>query len=227
MIANLDDLRPGDLMFGPISGWAGTLVNAGQAILRESTRLGTLVVEHVGVIVRASTVIDGMYWPPAVGQAMPGGAAEYDMDDAGYWSPRYAYVRLPEDYPGQARDAARVMDLMCQEQIPYSPLSYLALSAWRLGLGAERLEAWINRRRPAEVVTMPSGRELELALPCEGICSVLADQAWSLTGKKIMTGVPHQCVTPGALAARVLELPGIQLGLPGRLPLEGRGPRLL
>jgi hypothetical protein len=53
-------------------------------------------------------------------------------------------------------------------------------------------------------------------LPCEAICSVLADQAWSLTGKKIMEGVAHQCVTPGALARRLLEMDGTHWIWPGR-----------
>jgi hypothetical protein len=40
------------------------------------------------------------------------------------------------------------------------------------------------------------------------------DQAWSLAGKKIMHNVPHQCVTPGALAARLLTMDDMQWAWP-------------
>jgi hypothetical protein len=43
----------------------------------------------------------------------------------------------------------------------------------------------------------------QLALPCEAICSVLADQAWTLAGHRVMQGVAHQAVTPGAMAGQL------------------------
>jgi len=50
---------------------------------------------------------------------------------------------------------------------------------------------------------------------------VLADQAWSLTGKKIMRGVAHQCVTPGALARTLLtETPGVQWFWPSQQTIK-------
>jgi hypothetical protein len=182
--------------------------------------VGDLDIRHVFVVTEPAV------WPSralapcgayAV-EAEPGGAVESDIDDR--WTDQYAYVRLPEDYPGQADDAAAIARAMIGT--PYSFASYATLAAWRFGIKAKRLETWINRRKPAEII-MPSintfpGEDgmTDVALPCEAICSVLADQAWSLTGKKIMEGVAHQCVTPGALAARLLTMDGARWFWPGR-----------
>jgi len=133
------------------------------------------------------------------------------------WTPEYAYVRLPEDYFGQGSDAAAIARAMIGT--PYSFASYAALAAWRFGWKTPRLERWINRRRPAVRMELHSpddwSRSADVALPCEAICSVLADQAWSLAGKSVMQGVAHQCVTPGALASRLLTYPGAQWIWPG------------
>lgn len=81
--------------------------------------------------------------------------------------------------------------LFVSEKVPYSFASYGALAAWRFGLRAERLARWCDRRR----FTRPEPR-----LPAEAICSVLADQAWTLTGKDLVQGTRSQIVTPGMLA---------------------------
>lgn len=191
----LTDLRPGDIGFGPIKGGAGMLVNAGQLLLGEGFRVGRLDIRHVFVVTEAMRpqppYPDGIgnFGPRAV-EAMPRGAREVTIR-LDRWTPEYAYVRIAEDYPGQADDAAAIARAMIGT--PYSFASYAALAAWRFGLKAECLERWIDRRT-AE------------GLPREAICSVLADQAWSLAGKRIMHGVARQCVTPGALARRLMEM---------------------
>lgn len=218
-MTSLADLRPGDIGFGPIHGGAGLLVNAGQLMLGEAFHVGKLDIRHVFVVTGASPGLIPLDddWPhlaamPVVTavEAEPGGAVESEISDR--WTSEYAYVRLPEDYPGQADDAAAIAREMVGT--PYSFASYVALAAWKWGLATPRLERWINRRRPPRSITMPSSRtpfiDQGIALPAEAICSVLADQAWSLTGKKIMQGLPHQCVTPGALAQRLLEYPGAE-----------------
>lgn len=211
-VNSLADLRPGDIGFGPIRGGAGLLVSAGQLMLGEGFRVGRLDVRHVFVV----TANYGTSFQ--IVEAEPGGA-QSNIIGADRWTSDYAYVRLPEDYPGQADDAAAIARAMIGT--PYSFGSYAALAAWRLGWKTPRLEKWIDRRKPP--IHMPmSGPVPEnlpgrwVGLPCEAICSVLADQAWSLTGKKIMEGVAHQCVTPGALAARLLEMDGAQWIWPGR-----------
>lgn len=202
-MTTLSDLRPGDIGFGPIKGGAGLLVNAGQLLLGEGFHVGRLDIRHVFVVTQsvAASVLSGN---PYCVEAMPSGARQYPIGDR--WTPEYAYVRLPEDYPGQAEDAAAIARAMIGT--PYSFASYAALAAWRFGIKTPRLERWIDRRKPAENIFQ--GEDEEVMLPAEAICSVLADQAWSLTGKKIMRDVAHQCVTPGALAGRLLSYPGAQ-----------------
>lgn len=200
----LADLRPGDIGFGPIKGGAGMLVNAGQLLLGEGFRVGALNIRHVFVV----TGNPGILQRGVMGvEAMPSGAREcwFGRDR---WTREYAYVRLTEDYPGQAVDAAAIARAMVGT--PYSFASYAALAAWRFGLKAERLERWINRRRPHGPEIKRAGpwpgQLYTPALPREAICSVLADQAWTLAGKRIMRGVARQCVTPGALARRLTEM---------------------
>lgn len=219
-------------MFGPIGGAAGALVAAGQLMLGEGWSVGPLKVRHVGIVVEASenlppgTVHQGESYPtgvitaPKLVQAMPRGAEEIEMRYHSHWTPRHAYVRLAEDYPGQAGDAAAIAREMVGT--PYSFLSYAALAAWKFGLGTPRLEGWINRRHAESrfayaAHALDEFRVITASLPMEAICSVLVDQAWSLAGKSIMKGVPHQCVTPGALATRLLlETDGAQWSFPRR-----------
>lgn len=200
--ATLADLRPGDIGFGPIRGAAGALVNLGQLVLGEGFRVGTLDIRHVFVVTSNDT-------HPRIVEAMPSGARERALS-LDQWAREFAYVRLTEDYPGQAEDAAAIARAMIGT--PYSFASYAALAAWRLGLKAERLERWIDRRHAPTFINSvrrdspPGPVGFKIQLPREAICSVLADQAWSLAGKRIMHGVGRQCVTPGALALRLLEM---------------------
>lgn len=226
-IRTLADLLPGDLMFGPIGGAAGIGVGLGQLVLGEGFHVGPLSVRHVGIVVQA--VRTDEIWAdtaPRLVQAMPGGAEEIEMTPDTHWTDRHAYARLPEDYPGQGADAAAIARLMVESGVAYSWASYAALSAWKFGLSTPRLEAWIGRRQapawPTSCRRPLAGppHEHDVRLPVEAICSVLADQSWSLAGKKVMTGVPHQCVTPGALARRLLfQTEGVEWGFPGQVGL--------
>lgn len=213
-ITGLHDLRPGDLMFGPIGGIVPGLfpVGAGQLLLNESFRIGPLAIRHVGVVVEAGTQFIGAM--PRLVQAMPKGAEEIELT-AEHWSPRHAYVRLPEDYPGQAADAAAIARLFVSERVPYSFLSYAYLAAWRFGWKTDALARWIDRRKPA--YHHEGGTGMRTMLPREAICSVLADQAWTLAGKDLVQGTRPQIVTPGQLAAAVWDLPGVIRGGAGLL----------
>ena len=202
----ITDLRPGDIGFGPLSG-AARAAMWGQFILGEGFSINGLNIGHVFVVVSMD--------PPMCVEARPGGASLEVVFDR--WTSRYAYARLPEDYAGQAADAAAIARAMIGT--PYSFASYAALAAWRFGIKTPRLERWIDRRR-SHSTRIPDllhgGRGDYVDLPREAICSVLADQAWSLTGKKIMQGVAHQCVTPGALAGRLLTMDSVKWMWPGR-----------
>lgn len=209
-MTSISDLRPGDLGFGPVGGWLQAPDVIGQFILGEGFAVGDVQVGHVFVVTEG---LDSNVMPWAV-EAMPTGAVEVAIPER--WTSRFAYVRLPEDYPGQAADAAAIAREMIGT--PYSFASYAALAAWRFGLKTKRLESWINRRKPRQTILGAQTLRAEeidgrafysRALPAEAICSVLADQAWALTGKQVMPiGTPHQCVTPGALAKALLEMPG-------------------
>jgi hypothetical protein len=235
-MSTIADLRPGMIGFGPLNGRpAKLLVDAGQLLLGEGFKVGPLTIEHVFVVTEAfveaqptaHTIAQAFDVPidlvvsrgPWCVEAMPSGARQYPIGDR--WTPEYAYVQLPEDYPGQAEDAAAIARAMIGT--PYSFASYAALAAWKFGLKAERLETWIDRRRePEPTFTTPACAtgykdRIMAALPREAICSVLADQSWALTGKQVMPqGTPHQCVTPGALAAALLEMPGTEWLWPGK-----------
>lgn len=197
----ISDLRPGDIGFGPVGGWFQAPDMIGQFILGEGFAVGDVQVGHVFVVTDVNKImIDDQ---PLCVEAMPRGARQALIGDR--WTSRFAYVRLPEDYPGQAADAAAIARAMIGT--PYSFASYAALAAWRFGLKTKRLEAWIDRRNPPR--SMGNNTGMWRALPAEAICSVLADQAWALTGKQVMpAGTPHQCVTPGALAKALLEMDG-------------------
>lgn len=216
-ITGLHDLRPGDLMFGPIGGIVPGLfpVGAGQLLLNESFRIGPLAIRHVGVVVEAGTQFIGAM--PRLVQAMPKGAEEIELTDE-HWSSRHAYVRLPEGYPGQAADAAEIARLFVSEHVPYSFLSYAYLAAWRFGWKTDHLARWIDRRQERNLyIVTPDGPGGPIRLPQEAICSVLADQAWTLAGKDLVQGTRPQIVTPGQLAAAVWDLPGVIRGGAGLL----------
>lgn len=227
LLDDLAALRPGDIMLGPIGGLVPGLfpVGVGQALLGELFRVGGLSVRHAGVVVEASRTLPpdevcpyGRLTRPLLVEAMPSGARLVEMRLDTHWTPRHAYVRLPEDYPGQALDAAAIARAMIGT--PYSFASYGALAAWRIGARTDRLARWINRRRPAQRIETPAGGAAHAGfimapLPAEAICSVLVDQAWTLAGKQVMPhGTRPQIVTPGALAGQLLRLPGTRWGFP-------------
>jgi hypothetical protein len=165
----------------------------------------------------------GVITAPNLAQAMPGGAEIIEMRQDTHWTPRCAFARIPEDYPGQAADAAAIARLMAELKIGYSWPSYPALSAYRLGYKAPRLTEWIGRRREPITVEQMLAAGLDrdvlygLRLPVEAICSVFADQAWSLAGKRVMEGTAPMAVTPSQLGRRLLMgMDGVEWGWPQR-----------
>jgi hypothetical protein len=221
LITKIQDLKVGDIFLGPIGGWAGTAVGLGELIVDGGFHVGMVDVRHAGIVVTAlpGTRYDVPGYPSGVtdtfeiAQAMPDGAEIATMTYAQHWTRECLYVRLPEDYPGQALDAAAVARAMVDAHVAYSPLSYAALAAWHWGIRTGRLEAWIDRRKPGQVTT--SRGTMYDVLPVEAICSVFVDQAWSLAGKQVMPlDTPHQCVTPSKLGQALLATPGAVLGWP-------------
>jgi hypothetical protein len=221
-IARLQDLREGDIGLGPIGGLVGAGVGAGQWLLGEGWTLSEddeIRIRHAAIVTKPATVAaDGFVLEaPTIVEAMPSGARHRLALPDTHWTEEWAWVRIPQDYVGQGRDAAYVADLMARADTPYSVLSYAALSAWRFHIPTPHTERWINRRVPGSATWLPSGGKMRAGLPAEAICSVLVDQCWTLTGKRVMEGVPHQCVTPAALARRLrFGTPGAVWAFPGR-----------
>jgi hypothetical protein len=206
-IDSLDDLRPGDFMIaGQSAAPAKILVYGGELLLHEQVRVGRFAAGHAGIIgPDAKTIIE----------AMPHGARERNIRPSD-WSPAQAYFRLPEDYPGQAYDAAFVARAMVGT--PYSFMSYVYIAAFLAGFQPKWLARRIDRRHDEYArLTLPSGRLATAALPVEEICSVLAEQAWSLTGKKVIHGTHPQVVTPGMLTMQLWNRDGVIRGGAGLL----------
>lgn len=208
-VSTIHDLRPGMIGFGPIAGPVGVGINIGQRLLGQSFQIGKRVVEHVFVVVNCPDIPGQAHCV----EAMPSGAREYPFM-ANRWTSAYAYAQLPEDYPGQSLDAAAIARAMIGT--PYSFASYAAIALDRWTGGWPSLDAWIDRRLEPVPIDWPSGRQdtatghLGVRLPREAICSVLADQAWTLTGKQVMpAGTKPQAVSPGALAGALLQTPGV------------------
>lgn len=221
-IGSLADVRPGDIGVMKMGGLVPGLlpVAAGMLLCGDAFRLGRRRADHVLICVEAQGAgleyFSGPSAPRAV-QAMPRGAEEIALTPARHWTDTVTWFRLPEDYTGQAGDAAAIARLFVAEKIPYSFLSYVALAAWARGLKAERLEKWIDRH--GEQVSYPTqhGPSFPVHLPKEAICSVLVDQAWTLAGKRVMNGVQRQCVTPGAMMGQLYSRRGVIRGGPGLL----------
>lgn len=205
-IRSLEDLRPGDIMIsGQSTAPAKLLVYTGQKLLGEHFRVGRFAAGHAGVVTFDGRLVE----------AMPSGARERDLRPSD-WSPAHAYFRLLEDYPGQALDAANVARAMIGT--PYSFMSYVYLAAYLRGIKSDWLAARINRRKgtyPAYISHIQPAATI--GLPYEAICSVLADQAWTLTGKKVIQGTRPQVVTPGMLAQQLWGRPGVIRGGEGIL----------
>lgn len=228
-ISSLADVRPGDFYIGPLGGpWPGRVgVALGEIIIGDGFQVGQLSAQHMGIVTSAggwapdSNLAADEWHAPRMAQAMPGGANVIDLTED-YWSERSAFFRIPEDYPGQAADAAAVAEAMVAVGVGYSPLSYVYLAGWHWGLKTTRLEAAINRRRFPLGVTLPSdpSRQVAMNFPVEAICSQFVDDAYTqvqLPGHSLMTGVPRQVVTPGGVAGMAWRRPGVIWGGKGLL----------
>lgn len=205
----LADLRPGDLMFGPIGGFVpGVLpVGAGQVLL--ATRKDRLSwrcwwkVRHVGVVVQAAglTLIPGpqprILTAPRLVQAMPRGAEEIEMTPARHWTAEYVYIRPAYDLEpygldhwNQSLEVARFARRYVGT--PYNFLTYgaLAASALHLPISRHLLRKWISTRH-------------------DMMCSQLADQALADADFHVFDdGRLPQDVVPAELFRKLLSMPG-------------------
>lgn len=200
-INSLDDLQAGDIMIaGQSTAPSKAVVYGGEFLLHEEFRIGPLVAGHAAMVVPGGKIVE----------AMPHGARIRDLTPED-WSPRNLYFRLPDDYPGQHLDAAAVAIAMIGT--PYSIMSYVYLALFLAGFQFKWLAKRIDRRRPGTKFVLPSGRTTIDDLPVEEICSVLVEQAYTLTGKKVVVGTAPQVVTPSMLAIQLWNRDGVLRGL--------------
>jgi hypothetical protein len=222
-INELQDVRPGDLIFTDISEplAASLLVKLGMLMLGERVRIGRRSFDHVLIVTEAATTDRG----PLAVQAMPGGAEEIELTEEKHWGPEVSVCRLLEDWPGQALDAANIAREMVRVGTPYSFASYLMLALWRWGVRPAWLAARINRRRtePLQLERWSNGPELGSSktrgghLPVEAICSALVDGCWTLAGHEVCVGTKPQIVTPGMIAVQLWRRTGAIWGGEGIL----------
>lgn len=203
-IDSLNDVRPGDFMIaGQNAAPAKALVYTGQWLLKSQFRIGRFAAGHVAVITPGQKLVE----------AMPHGARERDLRESD-WSDNTAFLRLPEDYPGQALDAAYLAQAMVGT--PYSIMSYVYIAAYLDGIKSDWLAHRIDRRHDEYTrLTLPSGRLANNTLPVEEICSVLAEQSWAMTmlaGKSVIHGTKPQVVTPGMFTGQLWNRPGVDKG---------------
>lgn len=205
-IASLYDVQPGDFMIaGQNAAPAKIVVYTGQLLLGQQFRIGRFVAGHAGIVIPGGKLVE----------AMPHGARVRDLRESD-WSPSQAYFRLLEAYPGQALDAAAIAEAMIGT--PYSIASYAYIGAYLAGFKPEWLAHRIDRRHDEySRLTLPSGRLATAGLPVEAICSVLAEQAWTLTGKQVISGTRPQVVTPGMLTEQLWSRRGTIRGGAGIL----------
>lgn len=202
----LAGLRPGDVIFPTITGYAGALVGAGQIILGDATP-SEWRVRHVAMVVEGSYVA-GPILParnPRIVQAMPHGAEEVELTpvalDSGFpiLRPMYRIAVVgsgTDDDPftegHQWREAARAARRYVG--VPYSFADYLAIA------GRHLLAIKPTDRTPLDRYVTTSKRM---------ICSQLVDQALADAGYHVFDdGRIPQDVTPAALYRQLLTLPG-------------------
>jgi hypothetical protein len=199
-MASLNDLRAGDLAFGPIGGGVGVGVGLGQILVSPwKTRLSWKRwwrVRHTGVVVPGGAV-DNRF----LVQAEPGGVESIQMHPDRYWSKDWIYIR-PNYAPGQADRVAEIAQRQARKKIPYAFECYPAIALNRVtspfGFG---LHHWLGR-------TDADGD------PVRVICSWEVDSALTLAGFQVFNDgrAPHD-VIPSELYLRLLELgPSVVLG---------------
>lgn len=202
----LADLRPGDIIFGPINQplIVRIIVRMGQWLL--AGRRARLSYRRWRKINHVLIVTQGGAAPKAV-QAMPRGAEEIELTEK-HWTSDYVVVRpaygTPQRLEGLTRLSAadqgfRVARAACSYiGTPYGFLTYAALLAEHVLPGRqERLAAYISSRK-------------------EMICSQLADQALCDAGFHVFTdGRLPQDVVPAELFRAILDMPGTQYVMGG------------
>jgi hypothetical protein len=211
-MSTLADLRPGDLLFGPIGGFIPGVfpVGAGQLLFAERKELRSWrqwwKYRHVAVVVEAShaTGRGDHTFGPMIVQAMPSGAEEIEIGPE-HWMDEFVYVRPAYavdpswDRFGTGDTQANAVARHATNYIgtPYSFLDYGAIAALHAHIPAPHLRAYVS-----------SSKHM--------ICSQLADQAMSDAGFHVFDdGRLPQDVVPAELYRALIAMPGTLVLHPG------------
>jgi hypothetical protein len=204
MIDSLADVRPGDIIFGPIRGAVGGGIGAAQLLLAAAEpgliwRQGWREwwkIRHVLVITEAGGAMPGELAPRAV-QAMPRGAEEIALQHDRFWTSEYVFVRPAYD-PGkpfelgyQHRSQGFKVAQAAKGYIgtPYNFATYAAIPAHRAHIPVPHLDRFIASRK-------------------DMMCSQLADQCLADGGWHVFDdGRLPQDVTPSELYRAMLLQP--------------------
>jgi hypothetical protein len=120
-MSTLADLRPGDIGFSNITGYAGALIWAGQRLLA-ATEKGEANIKHVFVVTQTD--------PVKIVQAMPNGAEEIEIHEE-HWTEDFVYLR-PAYETAQGYDVAHAARLRIGT--PYSFADYAAILGLHMGI---------------------------------------------------------------------------------------------
>lgn len=216
LIARPEDLRRGDLMFGPIKGFTGAFVGMGQLLLAMAEpgmiwKQGPgkwFRIRHCGIIVEESHKLGpgmtyrgqvyetGVITAPRLVQAMPGGIEEIDLTYE-KWTPDYVYLR-PDYDPGQPfeigyenRSQGFKVAYAARSFVgrPYDFVTYPAIPLYRRGVRTKAIEQIISGTD-----TMMCSRTVDAALEAAG---------WHLFDDGRLRGN----VTPSEVYRRILQMP--------------------
>lgn len=199
-----NELRSGDIYFGPIGGFVPGFmpVGVGQLALFLTRKWWRMVrsprrwfrIRHVAVV---ETHFEGA---AHLIQAMPGGVERVPLDLTKHWTAKCVYVR-PLYAAGQGRDVANAAHAYLGT--PYGFLTYarLAAGAFRMRL----TEGWLRKR-------LSSRKDM--------ICSQHGDQSQADAGYHVFDdGRLPQDVVPAELFDALMSRPGWFL-IPGH-PVVG------
>lgn len=208
-MTSLADLRPGDIGFSNITGYAGALIWAAQRVLA-ATEESEKKIKHVFVVTEAAQrrdipfmhrdpdgfTYEGVhpnFYGPRIVQAMPHGAEDIEIGDE-HWTKDFVYLRpaYTEKFGGTfginvAHAARRYVDT------PYSFADYAAILGLHMGIDNGAVRRYVTS----------SGHQ---------ICSQLADQSLSDAGFHVFTDkrLP-QDVMPIELYRALAAMPGTQI----------------
>jgi hypothetical protein len=179
-----EDVRAGDIGFGPIPGKGGWAARLGMWALQDDTRY-----PHTFVVAGNSSGL-GM----DVVEAMQPSARYAILDPGDRWGPEYCYIR--PDYTDDRQAWNVVHHAMMMVGLPYGWMNFPYLGMKRLGINGGPIDAYVSRKGgPGD------------GYPASPICSQLVDAALTLAGFHTFDdGRLSQDVTPGDMLYGLLAL---------------------